>query len=381
MAKDEKSNRLDLKRVFKTDHIIADIKEKIKTGELLPGDPLISERTLAQNYNVSLISVRRALAKLEEEGLIEKKWGLGNFVRGTTNGKNDIGVIVPHLRNPIFVEFLRQIIFQAGEIGYHVVVADADNKIEREEMFIQSFAERGIKNVLKFPNILSKEEEIREKLVELGMKFVIINDFWTDLPSTQVKVDEVYGASLMMEHLFSKGYHSIAYIDDSNELRKRIFNTYRYFLEKNKVFNEDLVFLGAPEGPAISHGVQFLLEKKNIIAACFTPYDCFAIYYLENLVQNYGYRIPQDLAIAGFDDTPEAAKPDVLLTTIRQPKEKIVSASLKLLLGIDEIQKDKSIIIEIKPELVVRKSTDPDFVQDHEEKKQTLQNLERRWVL
>ncbi|MCM8768636.1 MAG: GntR family transcriptional regulator [Candidatus Omnitrophica bacterium] len=356
------------------------IKKQIKTGELLPGDPLVSERALSALYNVSLVSVRRALLRLEREGIIEKKWGLGNFVRGTVDGKEHIGVIVPHLRNAIFVEFLREIILQAGERGYHVVVADADNKVEQEKMFISSFAERGIRNVLKFPNIISQEEKIRREMMRLGINFVIINDFWTDLPSTQVRVDENYGTSLIMEHLFSLGHQNIAYLDDGKELRGKIYSCYKKYLEEKGWYRNDFVYLGTPEGVALSRGVQFLLEKKGILTACITPYDCFAIYFLENLVKRCHYAIPDDLAICGFDGVSEAGKPDISLTTVRQPRERIVSEALELLLrkrGND----DASVTVEIKPELVVRKSTDGRFVPDREEVKQAVRNIERRWTI
>ncbi len=373
-------NRTSLKRVFKAEVVAAAIRDRIRDGSLLSGDPLVSERTLASTYNVSLVSVRRALALLEKEGLIEKKWGLGNFVRGAPNGGQYLGVIVPHLRNSMYVEFLREIIFQAEERGYHVVVADADNKEEKEGLFIQNFAERGVKNVLKFPNIIPAEEKIRKQMVHLGINFVVINDFWTDLPSTQVRVDEVCGTSLIMEHLFSLRHQAIAYLDDGKELRKRMYSCYRRCLQAKGSFRKEFVYLGTTEGVALTKGIQFLLERKGAITACLTPYDCFAIFFLENLVRRYSYKVPEDLAICGFDDISEAGKPDISLTTVRQPREKIISEALNLLLD-ERKSPDSSVTVEVKPTLMIRRSTDSSFVADQEVVKETVRKIERRWTI
>jgi GntR family transcriptional regulator len=65
----------------KYDRIAADLRRKIRTGQLGPGEQLPVETALKDDYNVSLLTLRRALDVLEMEGLIEKRQGHGNFVR------------------------------------------------------------------------------------------------------------------------------------------------------------------------------------------------------------------------------------------------------------------------------------------------------------
>ena len=65
----------------KYDRIAADIRRKIRAGECQPGTQLRSETALMEDYRVSLPTMRRALDLLEAEGLIEKRHGIGNFVR------------------------------------------------------------------------------------------------------------------------------------------------------------------------------------------------------------------------------------------------------------------------------------------------------------
>ncbi|GAQ25766.1 GntR family transcriptional regulator [Tepidanaerobacter syntrophicus] len=61
--------------------IVEDIKEKINSGELKPGDPIYSENTLCKNYNTSRMTVRKGLAILANEGYIYSIPGKGNFVQ------------------------------------------------------------------------------------------------------------------------------------------------------------------------------------------------------------------------------------------------------------------------------------------------------------
>ncbi|HOL66665.1 MAG TPA: substrate-binding domain-containing protein, partial [bacterium] len=108
--------------------------------------------------------------------------------------------------------------------------------------------------------------------------------------------------------------------------------------------------------------------------------DCFAIFFLENLVRRYSYKVPEDLAICGFDDISEAGKPDISLTTVRQPREKIISEALNLLLD-ERKSPDSSVTVEVKPTLMIRRSTDSSFVADQEVVKETVRKIERRWTI
>lgn len=65
----------------KYDRIAADLRRKIQAGQLVPGSQMPAETALQADYNVSLLTMRRALDLLQAEGLIEKQQGKGTFVR------------------------------------------------------------------------------------------------------------------------------------------------------------------------------------------------------------------------------------------------------------------------------------------------------------
>jgi len=354
MEKKTPSHRNALKRSFTTTRLESDIRGQILSGKLQPGDPLVSERHLAQLYGISAVSVRKALALLESEGYIEKVWGKGNFVRERT-GDVSIAVLVPHLRNPITSDFLHEITLRAKERNCHVLVGNAQNSVDTEKYHIEQFYRRGIRHVLKFPNVLSGEVEVREKLRKCGMRCIILNDFWTDLPGVHVRADERRGMRILLEHLWEKDFHDIAYLDYGFERRERIFEEYREFMRANGGFRKDRVFLSPKTDDFFTDGIDFLREKRGTIDACFHPYVGGAIMFIQCLTAYHGYRIPEDLGVVGFGDTHEAAKPNVSLTTVDMKIPDLVERAFELLFGVRP--RGSSIVVEVPPELVVRGST------------------------
>ena len=91
--------------------------------------------------------------------------------------------------------------------------------------------------------------------------------------------------------------------------------------------------------------------------AVFAANDLVALGMLQSLVLAKDIRIPEDIAIIGYDDISYAEFAIVPLTTVRQPAEKIGAASVELLLNAIERPHDKTRQITLKPELVVRAST------------------------
>ncbi|MDE7214060.1 MAG: winged helix-turn-helix domain-containing protein, partial [Anaeroplasmataceae bacterium] len=84
-----------IKRVSVSEQIFEQIKEKIISGELKPGDKLPSENEFCKIYGVSRIAVRQALNTLLTLGLIETKFGEGSFVKQPSSGQV-LNRLIPH---------------------------------------------------------------------------------------------------------------------------------------------------------------------------------------------------------------------------------------------------------------------------------------------
>lgn len=68
--------------------LVDSIKEQILSGKIKEGDKLMTEQEFSEAYNVSRITVRKAMEMLSDEGIVVKKQGIGTFVASKTESRN-----------------------------------------------------------------------------------------------------------------------------------------------------------------------------------------------------------------------------------------------------------------------------------------------------
>jgi GntR family transcriptional regulator len=91
------------------------IRSKIESGELKPGDPVASERELARMNDVSLMTARHALAGLEHEGVVERRWGAGTFVAAPKIQFNKLMSYTEHMSSRGLVPRSRVLVAKIAE--------------------------------------------------------------------------------------------------------------------------------------------------------------------------------------------------------------------------------------------------------------------------
>ena len=102
-----------------------DIKSKINKGELNIGDQIRSQSQLSKEYNVSLITVKKALSNLINEGILFSRVGKGTYVARKAKAVDiskhkSIGLVLRDLRHPFFSMIVHSIEEKAYQIGYNI---------------------------------------------------------------------------------------------------------------------------------------------------------------------------------------------------------------------------------------------------------------------
>ena len=120
------------------------IKEKIKKGEIRPGDKLSSENQLVAQYGISRPVIRHALGELASEGWIYQEQGKGTFCLGIQSEKSNktksIVVIIPSVTQYIYPKIIQGIQDIAHLHGYAVVLCHSDSDLKKEAPpFAQSY--------------------------------------------------------------------------------------------------------------------------------------------------------------------------------------------------------------------------------------------------
>ena len=353
------------------EQIVNDIRGKVERGELKPGEQIWTQQELAAKYGVSLITVKNALAYLVNEGILYTRVGRGTFVAEKQTRKinlspnKTLGLVLRDLKHPYFSLIVHSVEERAYELGFNVLLSSSSNEIEKEENQINHFRSMGVDGLI----IASLSLEYRatdyiQQLHKENFPYIMVS-YIHDPEYWYVGSDHEQGGYLATEHLINVGYKSIGYVHVGkgnllSEVRKNGY--YRALTEHDMPFLADSVHvLGSTEEDAAADrfqlGYQFgrrFPDLKNRPDALFFYNDVVALGFLQGAGEKQ-IRVPEDVAIVGFDDTIIARYASVPLTTIHQPVDQIGRLAVEILQK--RLEKgDVGNRTIFKPTLVVRES-------------------------
>ncbi len=353
------------------EQIVEDIRGKIASGELKPGDRIATQAELARQYGVSLITVKNALGLLVDEGFLLARAGKGTFVlEGQSKGMQfpghrSIGLVLRDLNHPYFSMIVQSVEECAYEKGFSVLLSGSSGDIEKEEKQIGRFRAMGVSGLI----IASLSLEYRatdyiqrlhaENFPYLMVSYIHDPDFW------YVGSDQELGGYLATEHLIRTGYRTIGYVHVGrknllSEVRKNGYA--RALMEYDLPYDANDVFTLDPHrkdcgADRYQLGCHFGSEFKDALKkpeALFFYNDMCALGFIHGAAE-MGIRVPDDVAVVGFDDTTVARFASVPLTTIHQPVDKIGRAAVEIIQKrIEKVDTGNRTVF--KPTLVVRES-------------------------
>lgn len=168
-----------------------------------------------------------------------------------------------------------------------------------------------------------------------------------------VAADDLEGAREMVAHLRSLGRQRVATVAGPADTPGGVTRLEGYRLELGDAFDEQLVRHGDYGRASGETAMRELLEVDPTIDAVFVANDRMAAGAIDAL-RAAGRRVPEDVAVGGFDDSSIALGTDPALTTMRQPFERISAEMVRLLLQV--IEGERPAAITLPTELVVRDS-------------------------
>jgi DNA-binding LacI/PurR family transcriptional regulator len=351
--------------------IAEDIRNRIVAGQLKVGAQLDSHQKISTTYGDSLITVKKALSHLVQEGLLISRIGKGTYVaaRQPRPVKVDaccIGLVLRDLQSPFFSLIVHAAEEAAYERGYNILLSNSSDKAEKEEAQIRNFRKIGVSGLI----VASMYRVYRatptiESLAREGFPFVMVS-YMQDETIPFVGTDHELGGYIATRHLLGLGYRSIGYInaEEGNlvgELRKAGYLRALHEGQGEPEFLFRMQHRG-PRGPrgqwndfqsGYDIGKSFCSRARRPDAV-FVYNDLSALGF-EKAVLEAGLRVPEEIAIVGFDDIERGEYADVPLTTIRQPTEEIGRRAVDVLLRMIEGLAAPVRTI-LSPSLVVRSS-------------------------
>jgi DNA-binding LacI/PurR family transcriptional regulator len=348
--------------------IINDIKEKISSGELKVGQQLASHNELTEIYGVSLITVRRALSELVKEKVLYSRMGKGTFVLEKKisieiTDRKTIGLVLKDLDDPFFSLIARSIEEKASKSAINLLLSSTRGSSIKEEIQIQFFRRIGVNGlIIASANYTHRATQKIRKIHNEGFPYVMVS-YVEDDDIYYVGVDHEYGAFIATEHLIKLGHKKVAYIcgQEGNvlcSLRQKGF--LEALGQYDKPFTKDLLIERKSQSGQWNHykvGYEigsYFPEMKNKPDAFFIYNDLCALGFQQSILDQ-GYKVPEDVAIVGFDNIEADVHARVPLTTVNQPTKEIGKLAFKIVeKKINGIPAEVRSIL--RPNLIVRNS-------------------------
>jgi LacI family transcriptional regulator len=310
---------------------------------------------LNQPSKVSPSTVERVMSAIAELGYVRN-----DAARQLRAGRSRcIGLVVLDVGNPFFAEVARGAEARAAEEGMTVLLGSSDERADRESAYLDLFQEQRVNGVLVTP--ATDDLAPLARLRNAGVPVVLVDRETADGEYLSVSVDDIQGGQLAVSHLLERGRRRIAFIGGplaTRQVADRLEGARRAVAAVHGASLEVI------ETPALTV-LQGRAAGEALVArdaadrpdAAFAANDLLAVGLLQGLSLMADLRVPDDIALIGYDDIDFASATVVPLSSIRQPASLIGYTAVDLLLAEMGDGRDHERNVRFQPELVVRAST------------------------
>ena len=271
-----------------------------------------------------------------------------------------IGVIVPQFVHYYFSCILTGIEEEASRRGYRIMVAQSDERYEREVKICQSFyANKCCGIIVSMAKNTTKYDHF-QKLIDMGIPLVFYDRICTGVNASRVVVDDYMGAFTAVTHLIDTGCRKIGYygMPGSMEIGKNRYNGYRDALLKNGL-QPNPEWMKECDNRADAEVITpEILSQPNHPDAFFAVNDDTAIGILYS-AKRMGFNVPDDISICGFTNGQRALACDPMLTTVEQRGVMVGEEAANILIGQVEgsLPMDKIEKRVVRTRLIIRGTT------------------------
>ena len=334
----------------------------------------LTMKDIAREFNTSVATVSRALKdspRISEEKrrAIQQYAKEHNFfpnflAESLRNSKvmqpKIIGVIVPELAHYYFSTVLAGIEEEARARDYRIMVAQSNEKYEREVRICQSFYENKVCGIIVSQAKDTTKYDHFNQLLESGVPLVFYDRICTGVNADRVVVDDYQGAYNAVTHLIETGCKRIAFYGSpmTLEISKNRHNGYVDALKRHGIEPDDTLMRFCDNRSDAEIITPELLEREDRPDAFFAVNDDTAIGIMY-AAKRMGFKVPDDISICGFTNGQRAIACDPMLTTVEQRGKRVGEEAADILIGHVEgaIPRDKVEKRIVRTRLIIRGTT------------------------
>lgn len=265
-----------------------------------------------------------------------------------------IGVVISSLENQFVPIVLASLSKQLRRHGYHLLLFCTDTQ-DSDELLAEILPYQ-VDGIVMASSTLSSG--VARSCTEAALPMVLFNRSVHPGPSSSVSADNTGGGREVAHLLCAAGHQRIAFIaglEDSSTSREREQGFLAGLAEHGRSCFGRAV--GHDDHDEAVRATIALFSRTPRPDAVFVANDHMAIAVMDTLRLQLGLRVPANVSVVGFDDLPQAAWASYQLTTVRQPTERMIEATVELL--IRQINSEQALRedIVLPAELVLRSTT------------------------
>jgi DNA-binding LacI/PurR family transcriptional regulator len=286
-------------------------------------------RVLNSPDKVNIVTRQRILEVIDELGFVPKADARARALR--LNGR--IGVITPFFTAPSFVQRLRGLAGELSKKNYDLVIYTVDS-VDRLHSYLSSLPLTGNLDGLVIMSLPVEDADIN-RLLKHNIPTVLIEFPHPKLNS--VEIDDVSGGRMAAEYLIAKGHRRIAFLGDTDlpeyaihPVSLRLVGFRQALEEAGIALPEEFVRLAPYTLEQTRQAAIELLNTPNSPTAVFAATDFQALGVIK-VARQLGVKVPEQLAVIGFDDLDMAEYAD--LTTVHQHLDESGRLAIEILLA------------------------------------------------
>lgn len=347
--------------------LMEELKEKIISGRIQPGEKLPSENQFTVQYSLSRHTVRKALSLLEQEGYIEACHGKGTFcsekMRHMKKSRN-IAVVTTYISDYIFPRLIQGMDNVLSEQGYSIILKNTGNSRQKEAKCLEELFQKDIDGLIIEPSksqLSCRHPGLYENLEKYQIPYIFIQGIYTEMKDKpHILMDDARGGYLVTKYLLEQGHRRITGFFKADDIQgiQRHKGYVRALQEAGIPYDPDLVvwFHTEDRRSKPSMMVKEMVKTGSLPHGIVCYNDQIAVQVIESL-EDCGLQVPKDISVTGYDNSLYAQR-GIGITTIAHPQERLGEMAAELILekinGVSE--EDSKVERLIQPELIVRGS-------------------------
>ncbi len=269
---------------------------------------------------------------------------------------NIIGVLVPRLTNPFFINIIEGIEKIAAESGLQLLICQTKSDKQKELNYFTLLRTKQVDGIIL--TSLENDWEQFSPYVDYG-PVILCNEYYENATVPMIRLNQYEGSYIGARHLIDRGHRKIGYCgggSTSGLSKDRKRGLKKALEEAGLSLNPNWIF---HKRYSIEDGRELMKEitaMEDRPTAIFTNSDEVAAGIIKES-KELGLKVPDDLAVIGFDNQPIAELIEPRLTTIDQPSEEIGEKAMETMVAVLNQQKIDTNLKGLNLKLIVRDST------------------------